>query len=149
MTLTSIDYAAVYRDIPTPILLLTPESVIAAANEAYLQATGRTRQELVGRELFAAFPDNPGDPYATGVRDISRSLARVLATGKPDAISVQKYDIEVSGRPGLYEQRYWSPVNAPVFGPDGQIVLIAHCVEEVTERVRRFIAGLAESDGGE
>jgi hypothetical protein len=97
--------------------------------------------------IFDAFPDNPEDPSATGVRDLSQSLARVLTTGASDAISVQKYDVEVPGHPGLYAPRYWSPVNAPVFGPDGQIVLIAHYVEEVTERVRKFIAGLAPADG--
>ncbi len=46
----------------------------------------------------------------------------------------------MAGSPGLFEKRYWCPVNAPVFGADGQTVLIAHCVEEVTERIRRFMA---------
>jgi PAS domain S-box-containing protein len=144
MVASYVDYEAVYRNIPLPVLLLTPELVIAEANTAYLEATGRTQEELVGRNLFDAFPDNPGDPSATGVRDISASLARVLATGRPDGTSVQRHDIEIPGQPGLYARRYWSTVNVPVFGPGGQIALIAHCVEEITERVRRFIAGLAE-----
>jgi PAS domain-containing protein len=146
MTVPQIDYAAVYRDLPIPVLLLTPEFVIADVNVAYLQVAGRTREELLGRNVFDAFPDNPADPDASGVRDLSASLARVLATGKPDALSLQKYDVEVPGSPGLFAKRYWCPVNAPVFGPDGRVVLLVECVEEITERVRKFIGGLAASE---
>jgi PAS domain-containing protein len=146
MTRREIDYAEVYRQLPRPNLLLTPEYVVADANQAYLKATGRTREQLVGRDVFTAFPDNPADPHATGVRDSSVSLAKVLTTGKPDVRSFQKYDVEVPGRPGAYETRYWNVVNAPVFGPDGQIVFIVHCLEEITERVNNLLDGLKEGD---
>lgn len=142
MTEAQIDYAAVFRDLPLPVLLLTPDFVVADANPAYLKVTGRTREELLGRNVFDAFPDNPADPDSTGVRDISASFTRVLATGKPDVVSLQRYDVEVPGHPGLFAARYWSPVNAPVFGRNGEIVLIVGCIEEMTERVRKFIDGL-------
>jgi PAS domain-containing protein len=146
MTGPQVDYAAVFRDLPIPVLLLTPEFVIADMNLAYLQVAGRRREELVGRNVFDVFPDNPSDPGATGVRRLSVSLARVLATSQPDAISLQQYDVEVPGSPGLFAKRYWSPVNAPVFGPDGRVEMIVLCVEEITQRVSKFIAGLADSD---
>jgi PAS domain S-box-containing protein len=147
MTGPEIDYAAVFRHLPIPILLLTPDFVVADMNLAYLQVTGREREELQGRNVFDVFPDNPSDPSATGVRAISASLRRVLETGEPDVLSMQKYDVEVPGSPGRFTQRFWSPVNAPVFGPGGSVVLIANCVEEVTERVRKFISGLAADAG--
>ncbi|MEU8976118.1 SpoIIE family protein phosphatase [Streptomyces monashensis] len=50
-------------------------------------------------------------------------------------MAVQKYDIPVPGRPGGFEERWWSPINAPVLGPDGQVVWIIHRVEDVTEFV--------------
>jgi len=140
MTDSQIDYMAVFRDIPTPVLLLTPEFVIADMNLAYLQVAGRTRDDLLGRDIFDAFPDNPSDPQATGVRNLSMSLRRVLATGQRDTMALQKYDVEVAGSPGVFARRYWCPVNAPVFGADGRVVLIVHCVEEVTDRVRKFVA---------
>ena len=137
-----VDYTALYRQIPVPVLALTPDFVIADANDAYLQVMGRTREELLGRDAFDAFPDNPSDPGATGVRNSVASLRRVVATGEPDAIEFQKYDVEVPGSPGQFARRYWSVVNAPVPGPDGRVVLIAHCLEEVTDRLRRFMAAL-------
>jgi PAS domain-containing protein len=147
LTRTRIDYAAVYQQYSAPVLLLTPEFVIADANQAYLSATSRTRDQLVGRNIFEAFPDNPADPHATGVQDSKASLGRVLATGKPDIRSIQRYDVEVPGSPGEFETRYWNSVNAPVFGPDGQVVLITHHLEDITDRVRKFVKGL-EDDAG-
>lgn len=131
-----IDYAAVFQALPGGVLLLTPELVIAEVNEALLQRAGRERGQLVGRHLFDAFPENPDDPGATGMRNLRASLERVLATGRCDTMALQRYDVEPPGRPGVFEERYWSPVNAPVLGPDGQVRLIVHRVEEVTDIVR-------------
>lgn len=149
MTGTGIDYAAVYQQFSQPVLLLTPEFVISDANQAYVDATGRTLDQLVGRNVFDAFPDNPADPHATGVQDSKASLRRVMATGKPDVRSFQRYDVEMPGRPGVYETRYWNSTNAPVFGPDGEIVLITLCLEEITERVRKFLDGLKKEAAAE
>jgi PAS domain-containing protein len=146
MTGPQIDYAAAYRQLPIPVLLLTPEFAIADANQAFLRTARRTREEVLGRDLFDAFPEDPSDPGATGVRNSSASLRRVLATGEPDAIEFQKYEVEVTAGQGVFTTRYWSGVNAPVFGPDGSVVLIAHCGEDVTDRMRRFISVL-EADG--
>lgn len=140
-----IDYMAVYRQLPIPVLLLTPEFVIADANEAYLRVTGRAREDLVGRYVFDAFPDNPSDPDATGVRNLRASFGRVLSTGEPDAVALQKYDVEVPDSPGVFARRYWCPMSAPVFGLGGRVVLIACCVEEITDRLRKFVDGLAAS----
>ncbi|GAA2528571.1 MULTISPECIES: PP2C family protein-serine/threonine phosphatase [Streptomyces] len=136
MAETSIDYAAVYRALPGMVALLTPELVFADVNEAYVHGTGRPREELVGRYLFDVFPDNPNDPDSTGARNLQASLLRVLATGERDTMALQRYGVENPERPGEWEERFWSPVNTPVLGPDGKTELIVHRVEEVTELVR-------------
>jgi PAS domain S-box-containing protein len=134
-----IDYRAVFLNIPVPALLLTTQFVIADVNLNYLQVAGRTREELLGRNLFDAFPDNPSDPDATGVRNLTASLRRVLATGQPDVMHPQKYDVEVGGS-GVFERRYWTQVNAPILGSAGRVELIVHTAEDVTDRVRKFVA---------
>ena len=146
MTGPQIDYGSVFRQLPVPILLLTPDFLIADMNVEYLRVSGRTRKELLGRHVFTAFPDNPSDPGATGVSDLHASLSRVLEAREPNGLSMLRYDVEVPGSPGVFAQRYWCPVSAPVFGPDGSVVLIAECVEEITERVSRFVEGLAGTD---
>ena len=146
MTGPQIDYSAVYRQLPIPVLLLTPEFAIADVNQASLQATGRTRDELLGRNVFDAYPSNPSDPAATTVRGTIASLRRVLATGEPNAMEFQKSDIEVPGSPGQFARYYWSGVNAPVLGPDGRVALIAIMAEDVTDRLRKFMSALS-ADG--
>ncbi|WP_338017604.1 PP2C family protein-serine/threonine phosphatase [Streptomyces adustus] len=131
-----VDYRALFAATPSPYLVLTPDLVIVGVNEAYGRATGRTREELIGQYLFDAFPDNPNDPNADGVRNLSASMERVLATREPDAMAAQRYDIPVVSRPGRFEERWWSPVNTPVLGPDGGVAWIIHRVEDVTAFVR-------------
>lgn len=107
-----MDFAALFAATPSPCLVLTPDLVIAEVNRAYLDATCRTREDLLGRHVFDAFPDNPADPAADGVRNLHASLRRVLATREPDSMALQRYDIPVMGRPGVFEERWWSPINA-------------------------------------
>ena len=94
------------------------------------------RDDILGRGIFEVFPDNPEDPTATGVRNLRASLQRVLQGKISDTMAVQKYDIRKPESEGRgFEERYWSPVNAPVFGPDGEIAYIIHRVEDVTDFV--------------
>ncbi|WP_329191766.1 MULTISPECIES: PP2C family protein-serine/threonine phosphatase [unclassified Streptomyces] len=149
-----IDYRALFTATPSPYLVLGPDLVIVAVNEAYLRATDRSRQDLVGQHVFEAFPDNPGDPSADGVSNLGASLGRVLATGQADTMPVQKYDIPVVSQPGVFEERWWSPVNTPVKGSDGRVAWIIHRVEDVTalmrsRRFRHYYEGQPRKEGME
>ncbi|MFF3984352.1 PP2C family protein-serine/threonine phosphatase [Streptomyces sp. NPDC001797] len=135
-----VDHTALFAATPSPYLVLGPDLVIVDVNRAYLTATGRTREDLLGRHIFTAFPDNPADPDADGVRNLGASLRRVLATGRPDTMALQKYDIPVVSRPGVFEERWWSPVNTPVLGPNGEVMYIIHRVEDVTAFVKEYQA---------
>ncbi|MGW5328399.1 PP2C family protein-serine/threonine phosphatase [Streptomyces sp. NPDC004014] len=136
-----VDHAALFAATPSPYLVLDPDLVIVDVNRAYLEATGRTRDDLVGQHVFQAFPDNPDDPEADGTRNLGASLHRVLSTREQDTMALQKYDIPVVRRPGEFEERWWSPVNTPVLGPDGQVAWIIHRVEDVTAFVKAYQAG--------
>ncbi|MEV7590362.1 SpoIIE family protein phosphatase [Streptomyces sp. NPDC089922] len=136
MAEAGIDYAAVFRALPGMVALLTPDLRYADVSEEFLRGSGRTREHLVGRYLFDVFPDNPDDPAASGTRNLGASLRRVLATGEPDTMALQRYDVESVDSPGEWEERYWSPVNAPVLDADGRVVLLVHRVEEVTALIK-------------
>jgi serine phosphatase RsbU (regulator of sigma subunit) len=132
VTTPPIDYQALFAATPSPYVVLGPDLVIHDVNAAFCQAGRRRREDLIGRYLFDAFPDNPADPDADGVRNLSASLHRVLRTREPDTMAVQKYDIPVAEHPGVFEERWWSPINTPVLGSDGQVAWIIHRVEDVT-----------------
>ncbi len=131
-----IDYRALFYATPSPCLILSPDLIIADANTAYLQATDRERDELVGKYIFDAFPDNPADSESNGMRNLYASLNRVLETGRRDTQAPQKYDIPVMGKPGTFEERYWSPINIPILRPDGSVAAIIHRAEDVTAFIR-------------
>lgn len=131
-----IDYQRVFESTPGIILLLTPDLKIAGATQQRLEATMTRLEDIIGRDLFEVFPDNPDDPDATGVANLRASLERVLKTRTADTMAVQRYDIpRPQEQGGGFEQRYWSPVNAPVLAEDGSVQLIIHRVEDVTPLV--------------
>jgi len=146
VTGAEIDFAGVFQALPGMVALLTPEMVFLDANEDYLSNSGRSREQLVGRYLFDVFPDRPGDPASTGMRNLEASLRRVVESGERDSMALQRYDVESLDRPGVWEERYWSPVNVPVLDENGAVALVVHRVEEVTEFVRAR-GGLARDDG--
>ncbi|MGY3206172.1 PP2C family protein-serine/threonine phosphatase [Streptomyces sp. TE5632] len=135
MTTPRIDYQALFAVTPSPYLVLDPDLVVVDVNQAYLRVTGRTREEMIGRYLFEVHPDNPADPEANGVRNLNASLQRVLRSKEPDTMAVQKYDVPVSGHPGVFQEKWWSPVNTPLLGPDGKVKWLLHRVEDMTEFV--------------
>ncbi|WP_213001188.1 ATP-binding protein [Winogradskya consettensis] len=121
---------------PGLYMVLDPQLRIQAATDAYLNATMTEREKVIGRHIFAVFPDNPDDPDATGTTNLRASLERVIATRLPDAMAVQQYDVERPAEAGGgFDTRYWSPGNSPVLGPDGQVRYIIHQAEDVTEFV--------------
>jgi signal transduction histidine kinase len=131
------DFQTLFESAPGLYLVLTPNLKIVAVSNAYLQATMTERESILGRGLFEVFPDNPDDPAATGVHNLKVSLQNVLKNQMPDVMAVQKYDIRrPESEGGGFEERYWSPMNSPVFGPDGKIAYIIHRVEDVTEFIR-------------
>ncbi|RCK69479.1 ANTAR domain-containing protein [Desertihabitans brevis] len=129
---TSIDYEALFDAAPTPYLVLSPDLVVVGMNRAREEVAGRRREEVIGKELFEAFPDPPGDERASGVRNLRASLERVLATRRPDTMPVQQYDL-LDPETGEWVERWWSPVNVPVLDDDGEVVWLVHRVTEVTE----------------
>jgi signal transduction histidine kinase/DNA-binding response OmpR family regulator/serine phosphatase RsbU (regulator of sigma subunit) len=141
------DFHTLFLSAPDAYLVLAPDLTIVAVSDAYLRATMTERDAIVGRGLFEVFPDNPDDPEATGTANLAASLERALATRRPDTMAVQKYDIpRPESEGGGFEERYWSPLNTPVLGPDGEVELIIHRVEDVTELIALKQKGSEQED---
>lgn len=133
-------YRTIFNGSPVGEYLLapTPEATILAVNETFLKTVSRKREDLVGKGVFEAFPANPDDPQDTGVAALHQSLIKVIATGLPDAMPVQRYPIAVRLPDGAerYEERFWSASNTPIFDENGNLVCISHRTIDVTERTR-------------
>jgi PAS domain S-box-containing protein len=130
-----LDYKAVFEATLSPYLLLSPDFTIIGVNEAYLSATYSKRDDIIGAHVFdVIFPDNSTDQAEAGAYNLRQSLERVLREKVTDFMAIQKYEIPCCLTGGLQE-RFWSPVNKPVFDENGRLIYIIHRVEDVTEFV--------------
>jgi len=127
-------YRGMFEEAPHPYLVLAPNLRIAGVNKAYMSATMRQRDALVGLDMFDAFPDNPLDDQADGVRNLSASFERALTGLRRDVMPLQRYDIK--GRDGVWEVRYWNPANWPIVDEAGSVIAIVHHVTDVTGQVQ-------------
>lgn len=130
------DFRKIFESSPRAYLILTPDFTIVAASDIYIRVSMTQREQIIGKYLFDVFPDNPNDPEADGVANLTKSLKQVLQTKKPHVMSLQKYDVKNSlSEDGRFEAKYWRPENWPVMNERGDVIYIIHCVEEVTDLV--------------
>jgi ANTAR domain-containing protein len=115
----------------TPAVLLDRSFCIRAVNAEYERATLRNRGELVGENIFEAFPDNPHDPRANGNEKLLASFETVLRTKSTVAI-LQRYDITDSANAGEFIPKVWVPKNMPVSDGSEVVGIMSH-VTEVTD----------------
>ena len=130
----ALDFESIFETAPGLYLVLLPDLTIAAVSDTYLRATMTKRDAILGRGLFEIFPDNPDDNEADGVLNLRASLNYVLQHKQPHTMAIQKYDIRQPN--GVFEVRYWSPLNTPVFNAQHELVYIIHNVTDVTIRQR-------------
>ena len=115
------DYRVLFESAPGLYLVLTPDFTIVAVSDAYLRTTTTHRDDILGRGIFEVFSDNPDIPVAADARKLRDSLERVLQNRLANKMAVQMYRIRLPEAEG-YEDRYWSPLNTPVFGEGGEVI---------------------------
>jgi PAS domain S-box-containing protein len=133
-------YQSIFANAPIGAYILSPNAdpLILDVNEAFLRNVGHAREQLVGRPLFEALPEDPNDPLDTGVEALRASLARTIATGQPQSMPTQRYPIRTIDENGeeVFVERFWNAVNTPIFAKDGTLQCIYHVTIEVTEQKR-------------
>ena len=125
----TLDYRALFRQLPENYLLLAPDGTILDNTDAHVQVSLLPREQAVGRHIFDAFP---GDPQSQADLDASHEVVR--RTGQPHAMPLLRYDIE---RPaalgGGTEERYWQITHYPRLDGRGELQFILQQSQDVTE----------------
>lgn len=128
------DGAAVFEAAPYPFLLLATDLTVIDANAACLRTAGRTREQIVGRYVFDAFPASPDEQDNGNQRTIQTSMERAIQSGKPDTIMVVRYSVARQTPDGhVFDERYWSIVHTPILDEQGNVKLVIQNPIEVTE----------------
>ena len=130
------DFEALFAITPTPLMILDRNLCFAAMNQSYLAATERTREGLIGRYVFDAFPETGErltimkDAFERGVAgEASEQVRHLFAIAAPD---------------GSYHDAWWTCHQVPVRDTSGTIVgVLQHMIdvtaEVVAERMRDAI----------
>ncbi len=127
--MVELDYARIFEALPSPFMILDRDLRYVAANDAYLETTRSTHDDLIGRYLMDRFPA-PGESE----EKLLASFRKVIATGKADTLAYLPYPIAEAD--GTVRHRYWTAIHVPIMGADGQVEYILQNTVDVTELVR-------------
>src|SRR5690554_6775629 len=128
----------IFNVLPTASLVLntdSPDFTIKFVNEAYLEITGTSAKDLLGKSIFEAFPANPLEK-GEDKKQLLSALQKVLETRQKHKMEILKYDIQ-SEESNQIEQYYWQPESIPVLDEDHKVEYILHTVTDVTSQVMR------------
>jgi hypothetical protein len=121
--------------------LLTADLVLVDVNDEFLE--GRSAEDVIGHNFFEVFPKVPED---FGGHPVWTALEAAFTTGRREVDELFRYDIEVPGHPGEFQEHYWSAVVMPIRDRDGKIDVLELSVREVTSIVARVRAMDAEPE---
>ena len=144
------DFRTLFDVSAHPIALLAPDGTIIEANAAYVTASLRPREALIGQKLFAIFPGSLHDGSAAGMHDLRQSLDIACRTRAPHTVPLLKSNTPSRSSIGS-EERYWSITNTPVVDSNEAVRFILHQPTEISElcRLRRLLIGRLPSVGTE
>lgn len=122
---TRLDFEAVFNVLPAPWLVMDRDFNIVTLNQAFLDASARSRDELIGINFFAAFPSAGRSRHI-----VQDSLERVRDKGVVDVLPSVSYAVTINGRT---EERIWSCTHVPILGKDGQVAFVLKNAQDISE----------------
>jgi len=130
---TKVDFEAIFDGLPTPLLLMDRDFNIAALNQAFLDSTKLTRESLIGKDVFTAFPAGQESR-----RLLQESFERTRDQGVVDVLPLVSYAHEVNGH---REERLWSCTHLPVRDRNGRVAYLVKSAQDITELYPSLKAG--------
>ena len=127
-------FKIVFEKSPGSLLLKgdAPRFTIVAASDTYLEVTSSTREGIVGKGFFEAFPEDKTLSDDTNARVI---FTKVVNTRQKIDVPAYRFDVFDQATKS-YTERHWSCCNTPIFGGDGSVGYILNTVVDITEEVR-------------
>ncbi len=119
-----------------------PHFTIVAVSDSYLKITSSSREDILGKGFFEAFPDDEKFDESTNARNV---FTRVVNNGQSIEIPTYRFDVydETKKRS---EIKYWSCCNIPILDADNKVAYILNTVIDITEEVKAKEAAI-ESEG--
>jgi PAS domain S-box-containing protein len=121
----------IFKSLPAPSLVLLPDSpkfTITDVNDAYLSLVRRSREQLIGKGFFEAFPEYPYQATPPW----NNLLKKLIEDHLPNQTPVSRIDVPVTGT-WETEVRYLITTNTPVLNDENELEFILRSVADVTE----------------
>ena len=135
------DYEALFQASPNAYLVLTAAYELVAVNDAFLRLTGRLRDDVVGRTLFDAFPEETDGSLPDDAAQLKRSIDHVFATGETDTLPFLRYAIRLTdgADSGGFRDGMWRASQHPLRDDGGvRVELALQHVENLAEICERL-----------
>jgi PAS domain S-box-containing protein len=131
----SPDYKLLFRSVPATCILFNTDYTILEATDVYLRMTMRSREDIVGRNVFEAFPDNPNDTSSHNTSLLKVSIDKAIQSKQPDTMVSLRYDIPLpEEKGGGFDTRYWDVIHTPIVNTEGKVLFVTQKTMDVTER---------------
>ncbi len=114
---------AMLENIPTQVAYLDSQFNFVWANAAYARGSGHRREELIGRNHFALFPNPENQAIFEQARE----------TGQPVEFHAKPFEFVDQPERGT---TYWDWTLAPLYDDKGHVQGLLLSLQEVTERQR-------------
>jgi hypothetical protein len=128
-----------------PGLLVDPRPglAIVEVNTACAAELLKSRDDLVGRQLYEIMPENDAMIEANSAANLLASFSGVMRTQQPCGLPEQRFDI--CDPDGNFLERYWRVELSPLLDGDGQVLLINSEFFNITDKVN----GAREAKAGD
>jgi PAS domain S-box-containing protein len=129
-------YRNLFTALPESYLIFNandPAYTIVDVNPAHAKLTLTRAKDIIGKPLFDTLPNGSDKDAARAIRDMRRSILRVIRTQRSRLIGVVRYD--ATDRNGMAVERYIRTELLPILDADGQVAFIIQTSENVTDEV--------------
>ena len=120
------DFRQNYDLMPQASMTLDRDLVFKNANQAYCRAVRRTKEQLMGKHIFDAFPDTE-----ERIQPVLESFQTAVG-GEISRMERVPYQLQLPD--GHIEDRLWDIENQPLYSENGEIIGMVQFCEDVTER---------------
>lgn len=120
-----IDFEALFQAAPNAYVVVGPTYDVVEANEAFLRLTNRTREQVVGHNLFVAFPADPDGSLPNDSAVLKQAIDRVFSTGRAEPVPFFRYSIPLQTIEGAgYRDSIWRATHYPLHDPASGVSLV-------------------------
>jgi two-component system sensor histidine kinase VicK len=127
-------FKIVFEKSPGSLLIRgdVPHFTIVAVSDTYLEVTSSTREAIIGKGFFEAFPEDKTLSDDTNARNV---FTKVTETGQKMEVPTYRFDV-YNAATKAYDIRYWSCSNIPILSTNNKVDYILNTVVDITDEVQ-------------